>query len=163
VDRLSHQYAFTSDYLPAYSTAKDVRVDLATALERFSDTDIWHIIRDNTVYLQKNIRNDYIPEEESFDDIDGSDFYMRAWVKIKSQIDSLYGSYASVALRLGSEKHQLGFLDINKSTKLPYIDDLLGKLKDDLHELDILLFGFHPQHAVKGGKSYPYNPNRNNF
>ena len=162
-DSLNHQYTFTSKYEPAYSSAREVRADIGNTLDRYPDKDIWHIIRDNTVYLNAHISGNYDPDEESFDKVNGSDYSMRKWVRIKTQIDCIYGAYAMIATHLGSENHKLGFLDVARSAKLPYIDDLLKKLKDDLRELDIYLFGFAPQSAVKGGKSYPYNPNRNSF
>jgi len=163
VANLNHKYTFTSKYEPAYSSAREVRADIGNTLDRYPDADVWHIIRDNTLYLKAHIRDGYDPDEESFNKLDGSDFAMRQWVKIKTQIDCIYGAYVMIATHLGSEKHSLGFLDVQRSTKLPYIDDLLKKLKEDLHELDVLLFGFYPQSAVKGGKRYPYNPNRNSF
>jgi hypothetical protein len=163
IESLNHQYSFTTEYEPAFCSAREVRIDIGNTLDRYPDADIWHIIRDNTLYLQAHISDNYAPDDESLDIINGSDYSMRRWVRIKTQIDCIYGAYAMIAMHLDSERHMLGFLDISHSPKLPYIDDLLKKLKDELRELEVLLFGFHPQSAVKGGRSYPYNPNRNSF
>jgi len=163
IGNLRHQYTFTSEYEPAFSSASEVRADIGNTLDRYPDNDIWHIIRSNTLYLKAHIRDGYDPDEGSFNKLNGSDFAMRQWVKIKTQIDCIYGAYTMIATHLNSDRHTLGFLDISHSNKLPYIDDLLKKLREDLHELDVLLFGFYPQSAVKGGRKYPYNPNRNSF
>ena len=65
--------------------------------------------------------------------------------------------YYGISYRYGSIRKEVGDISIEKSTKLPYIDNLLDRLKDQFEEADKVIRGLNTvASAIKGGDNYSY-------
>jgi hypothetical protein len=52
----------------------------------------------------------------------------------------LLGVYYSIATKLGQESKRIGTVDVSKTTKLPFLKDLLDEFRKRLLELEKELF-----------------------
>lgn len=141
LNNTDYKYCFTSSYFPLYSNIETINIGLGNILNDYlTDDDILHIIRDNSIYLDNNIKKDYKYQLDKQGNEIIPDIKMKQWTKVKSQIDCIYAVYTSIASNLGMESKKVGSVKIFKSTRLPSIDDLIKNFKQDLANLEVNLF-----------------------
>jgi hypothetical protein len=99
---------------------------------------------------------DVIAESEDEEDItvtyevDEDDNYtfsnpraIKAYMIAKTCIDLIYSKYFGISARYGSIKKSIGDIDVEKSVKLPYIDNLLAKYKKMLEDALKVIDGYN--------------------
>lgn len=63
------------------------------------------------------------------------------YVLAKTAIDLIYSRYFGISLRYGSIKKQIGDIDVERTTKLPYVDTLLGRYQKMLEDAENIIKG----------------------
>ena len=63
------------------------------------------------------------------------------YVLAKTAIDLIYSRYFGISLRYGSIKKQIGDIDVERTTKLPYVDTLLGRYQKMLEDAESIIKG----------------------
>jgi hypothetical protein len=80
------------------------------------------------------------------------------WVRYKTDIDLTLARYFGISYHYGSELKNIGDIKIEKTTKLPYIDNLLDMLRKRFDEADKVIRGTNVvASAVKAGTQYKYD------
>ena len=82
---------------------------------------------------------------------------VKNWVRFKTEIDLIYARYYGISYRYGSVRKEIGDISIQKDTKLPYIDNLMARIKDQWEEADAAIRGVNVvASAVKAINNYTY-------
>ena len=83
---------------------------------------------------------------------------VKNWVRLKTEIELVMARYYGISYRYGTIVKEVGDIHIEKSTKLPYIDNLLDRLKDQFEEADNVIRGVNiVASGVKGINNYSYD------
>lgn len=168
----SFEWNFNTRMTPMFSTVKKVLEDCGEFLEGFTEEYIGSVIHRNSIELldlvnglaEENIMNVTIDQNE-----DG--YYnttyrlVNNWVRLKTEMDLIYAKYYGESLRYGSVSKSIGDISIEKSVKLPYIDELLKRIQKQFEAIDeaIRNSGLNfVGSAVKGAIRFTYNE-RGNF
>lgn len=168
----SFEWNFNTRMTPMFSTVKKVLEDCGEFLEGFTEEYIGSVIHRNSIELldlvnglaEENIMNVTIDQNE-----DG--YYnttyrlVNNWVRLKTEMDLIYAKYYGESLRYGSVSKSIGDISIEKSVKLPYIDELLKRIQKQFEVIDeaIRNSGLNfVGSAVKGAIRFTYNE-RGNF
>lgn len=165
IDNDNIKYSFISQLNPLFCSSKRIYEDIGEFIEGFTDEYINSLLYHNSVEVIELI--DDLKEEDIENvhyDKDNKDKYTtkdRAiinWVRYKTDIDLIMARYYGISLRYGSIKKTVGDINIERDTKLPYLDDLLDRLKKQYDEADKVIRGFNVvASAVKGIINYKYD------
>ena len=158
------KWSFQSKLQPFFSTIKLIRNDIGDFISDYQDEKIESFIYSNSkdvVSLVNELLEDDIENVTITENTDGSyetnDRAVKDWVRYKSEIDLIYAKYFGISADYGSKKKSIGDISIEKSTKLPYIDQLLGRLRSLFDEADMKIRGYNTVvSAVKAGDNYTY-------
>ena len=167
IDKELYEWEFNSKQNPMFSTARQVLEDIGEFIEGFTEEYINNKIYDNSlavIDLIDELASLDTPVENVTYEKDEDGFYtttykaVKNWVRYKTDIDLTLARYFGISYHYGSEMKEIGDIKIEKSTKLPYIDNLLDFLKKQWDEADKIIRGTNVvSSAVKAGTQYKYD------
>lgn len=127
---VKYESKFATSFDPYYTTIKKIRLDTGTLLESVSDEII-------AGFIYQNSKEAY----EIIGDVDEIQPYVRNYVRYKTDIDLCYAIYLSISGKYGSQSKSIGNVEISKTIKLPYIDNMIARFKELLKPNEDLLNG----------------------
>lgn len=167
IDKDMFKWGFISKLNPFFVQPKKIWEDIGEFIEGFTDEYIASMIYRNSVEvieLIDELANADDAVENVTYDIDGDGMYsttFRAvmnWVKFKTEIDLIYARYFGISHRYGTIEKEVGDIRIRQEVKLPYIDNLLARLKDQFDEADKTIKGMNiVVSTVKATINYKYD------
>ena len=166
IDKEMISWNFVSHLNPLFVSSKKIWEDIGEFIEGFTERYINAMIYRKSVEVIELI-DDLANQEEAIENVTyEQDEYgeytttyraVKNWVKSKTEIELVMARYYGISYRYGSVKKSVGDLEIEKSTKLPYIDDLLDRLKKQFDEADKVIKGLNiVASAVKASINYSY-------
>lgn len=160
-------WTFVSKLNPLFVSSKKIWEDIGEFIEGFTEEYINSMLYRNSVEVMELIdelaNQDDAVENVTYEvDADGnyttSYRAVKNWVRYKTEIDLIYARYYGISYRYGSIRKEVGDISIQKDTKLPYIDNLLDRVKDQWDEADAIIRGVNVvASAVKAGTNYSYD------
>lgn len=121
IDKEDFSTDFVSKLDPFFTSVDKVRKDTGELLENVSDETISYLIYSNSKYV-----NEILSEKE----VDEIPYYAKQYVRYKTDMDLINAIYLTLSGRIGSVNKKIGIISIDKSMKIPYINDMLGYFKD---------------------------------
>ena len=166
IDKEMISWNFVSHLNPLFVSSKKIWEDIGEFIEGFTERYINSMIYRNSVEVIELI-DDLANQEEAIENVTyEQDEYgeytttyraVKNWVKSRTEIELVMARYYGISYRYGSVKKSVGDLEIEKSTKLPDIDDLLDRLKEQFDEADKVIKGLNiVASAVKASINYSY-------
>lgn len=155
----AHKYTFTSAYSPLFSSVKIIRSDLLEALQDIDDDTINFTIWQNSLLVME------IADAVTIS-IDAPITAAKNWVRYKTELDLLNTIYINIATNAGSIQKTLGNMQISKSVKIPYLDEMLKVIKRKLNGEESKLkssFAGGTYMRKAGDQSYPITVERKSF
>ena len=166
-------WQFVTVFTPMFSTVKKIKEDIGEFIQGFTEEYILSVIHKNSWEIVNRI-NEALEDDEASEgmliedpivaDPETNEYIspnriVSKWVKLKTEIDLIYARYYGISYNYGSVKKEIGDISIEKSTKLPYIDELLKRLKDELDDAEEAIFGGinFIGSAIKGSINYQYS------
>ena len=160
------KWNFVSHLNPLFVSSKKIWEDIGEFNEGFTERYINSMIYRNSVEVIELI-DELANQEEAVENVtyeinEDGDYIttyraIKNWVKFKTEIELVMARYYGISYRYGSIRKEVGDISIEKSTKLPYIDNLLDRLKDQFEEADKVIRGLNTvASAIKGGDNYSY-------
>ena len=147
-----------------FTSSKKIYEDIGEFIEGFTEEYINNKIYDNSLAVINLI--DELKENDVENvtyEIDEDGIYtskysaVSNWVRYKTDIDLTMARYFGISYRYGTELKEIGDIKIEKTTKLPYIDNLLEALKKKFDAADEIIKGVNVvASAVKAGTKYKY-------
>lgn len=161
------KWNFVSKLNPLFVSSKKIWEDIGEFIEGFTEEYINSMIYRNSVEVIELI-DELANADEAIENVtyetDGDGNYTTAnravknWVRYKTEINLVMARYYGISYRYGSVRKEVGDISIEKSTKLPYIDNLLDGLKDQFEEADNTIRGINiVASGVKGIDNYSYD------
>ena len=145
---------FYSKTSPLLISVRNIRSEIGEFISDYTDQQIIDVIYNNSVDLIAKLN--VIAESENEKDItvtyevdeDGNYTFsnpraIKAYMIAKTCIDLIYSKYFGISARYGSIKKSIGDIDVEKSVKLPYIDNLLAKYKKMLEDALKVIDGYN--------------------
>lgn len=145
IDKEFTRWSFMSEMSPMFATVKQVRQQIGKFIEDVTDSQIELMLYANSVKVVElidQLANQEEPVENVTYEVDANGIYsttyraVKNWVLYQTCIDLIYYIYYGIAIRYGSIKKIIGDIDIERNVKLPYLDDLLDRLKDLWEDAD---------------------------
>lgn len=167
------EWQFVTKMTPFFSTPKKVLEDIGEFIQGFTEEYISSIIHRNSWSIIEQINaaieindtvNVEIIQDASTKEYTTTSKAVYNWVRIRTEIDLIYARYFGISYNYGSISKTIGDISIEKSTRLPYIDELLKRLKLQESSAQEAIFGganFIGGY-VKGSTKYEYSE-RGNF
>lgn len=166
LDKNIIKWNFVSHLNPLFVSSKKIWEDIGEFIEGFTERYINSMLYRNSVEVIELI-DELANQEEAIENVtyetnedgDYTTTYraVKNWVKFKTEIELVMARYYGISYRYGSIRKEVGDISIEKSTKLPYIDNLLDRLKDQFEEADKVIRGLNTvASAIKGGDNYSY-------
>ena len=160
------KWNFVSHLNPLFVSSKKIWEDIGEFIEGFTERYINSMLYRNSVEVIELI-DELANQEEAIKNVtyeinEDGDYIttyraIKNWVKFKTEIELVMARYYGISYRYGSIRKEVGDISIEKSTKLPYIDNLLDRLKDQFEEADKVIRGLNTvASAIKGGDNYSY-------
>ena len=160
------KWNFVSHLNPLFVSSKKIWEDIGEFIEGVTERYINSMLYRNSVEVIELI-DELANQEEAVENVtyeinedgDYTTAYraIKNWVKFKTEIELVMARYYCISYRYGSIRKEVGDISIEKSTKLPYIDNLLDRLKDQFEEADKVIRGLNTvASAIKGGDNYSY-------
>lgn len=160
------KWDFVSHLNPLFVSSKKIWEDIGEFIEGFTERYINSMLYRNSVEVIELI-DELANQEEAIENVtyeinEDGDYIttyraIKNWVKFKTEIELVMARYYGISYRYGSIRKEVGDISIEKSTKLPYIDNLLDRLKDQFEEADKVIRGLNTvASAIKGGDNYSY-------
>lgn len=160
------KWNFVSHLNPLFVSSKKIWEDIGEFIEGFTERYINSMLYRNSVEVIELI-DELANQEEAVENVtyeinEDGDYTatyraIKNWVKFKTEIELVMARYYGISYRYGSIRKEVGDISIEKSTKLPYIDNLLDRLKDQFEEADKVIRGLNTvASAIKGGDNYSY-------
>ena len=160
------KWNFVSHLNPLFVSSKKIWEDIGEFIEGFTERYINSMLYRNSIEVIELI-DELANQEEAIENVtyeinedgDYTTAYraIKNWVKFKTEIELVMARYYGISYRYGSIRKEVGDISIEKSTKLPYIDNLLDRLKDQFEEADKVIRGLNTvASAIKGGDNYSY-------
>lgn len=167
IDKDFYEWEFNSRQNPMFTTAKKIYEDIGEFIEGFTEEYINNKIYDNSLAVIDLI-DELAALEEPIENVtyeqDENGFYttnykaVNNWVRYKTDIDLTLARYFGISYRYGSELKEIGDIKIEKTTKLPYIDNLLEMLRKKFDEADQAIRGVNVvASSIKAGNRYKYD------
>lgn len=166
IDKDIYEWEFNSRQNPMFTTAKKIYEDIGEFIEGFTEEYINNKIYDNSlavIDLIDELAALETPVENVTYETDEDGFYttkykaVNNWVRYKTDIDLTLARYFGISYHYGSELKNIGDIKIEKTTKLPYLDNLLDWLRKQLDEADKVIRGTNVvASAIKAGTQYKY-------
>lgn len=165
-------WSFTTKLTPMFSTVKKIKEDIGEFIQGFTEEYImsvihrnsWEIVNRINEALEDSASSEGMSIEDSIapnseEEYNSPNRIVSKWVKVKTQIDLIYARYYGISYNYGSVTKSIGDISIEKTTKLPYIDELLKRLNKELENTEEAIFGGinFIGSAVKGSINYQYS------
>lgn len=161
------KFHFGSRLSPLFSSARAILEDIGEFIEGFTEEYIYSKIHANSeelIELLDELANrESNPVENVAYEIDSDGIYKLSnktgerWVKSKTEIELILARYYGISYSYGSISKSLGDISIEKSTKLPYIDQLLKRLEKDFAAADEYIRGVNSVATfVKGSVNHEF-------
>ena len=165
IDKTDYKWSFNTKQNPMFTQNKKIFEDIGEFIEGFTEEYINNKIYDNSlavIDLIDTLKEQDVENVTYEQDEDG--FYttkykaVQNWVRYKTDIDLTLARYFGISYHYGSELKNIGDIKIERTTKLPYIDNLLEMLKRKFDEADAAIRGVNVvASAVKAGNRYKYD------
>lgn len=167
IDKEIYKWNFVSKLNPLFVSSKKIWEDIGEFIEGFTEEYINSMIYRNSVEVVELI-DELANSEEAIENVtyekDNDGNYtttyraVKNWVRFKTEIELIMARYYGISYRYGSVRKQVGDISIEKSVKLPYIDNLIDNLKDQYEEADNVIRGFNiVASGVKAINNYSYD------
>ena len=160
------KWHFVSKLSPLFVSSKKIIEDIGEFIEGFTEEYINSMIYRNSVEVIELIdelanQTDAVENVTYETDADGNyttgSRAIKNWVRFKTEIELIYARYYGISYRYGSIRKEIGDISIQKDTKLPYIDNLMSRIKDQWEEADATIRGVNVvASAVKAINNYTY-------
>lgn len=159
------KWQFMTQRSPYFAKTKDIFKDIGEFIEGYTDEQVSEFIYSNSVdvidLIDELASMETPVENVHYTVTDGiyetSNKAVKNWVKYKTEIDLIYARYFGISANYGSIRKEIGDISVEKSTKLPYIDNLLKRLVDWWEEADEEIRGTNTVVSfVKAGDLYKY-------
>ena len=167
LDKEIYKWHFVTKLNPLLVSSKKVWEDIGEFIEGFTEEYINSMLYRNSVEVIELIDElanaDEAVENVTYEtdnegNITTSSRAVKNWVKYKTEIELVMARYYGISYRYGSVRKEVGDISIEKSTKLPYIDNLLDGLKDQFEEADNAIRGINiVASGVKAIDNYSYD------
>lgn len=167
IDKDMYEWEFNSKQNPMFTTAKKIYEDIGEFIDGFTEEYINSKIYDNSlavIDLIDTLATQETPVENVTYEKDADGFYttkykvVNNWVRYKTDIDLTLARYFGISYHYGSELKNIGDIKIERTTKLPYIDNLLDTLRKQWDEADKVIRGTNVVvSAIKAGTKYKYD------
>ena len=167
IDKDVYEWTFNSKRNPMFTSSKKIYEDIGEFIDGFTEEYINSKIYDNSlavIDLIDSLAALETPIENVTYEQDENGIYtttykaVNNWVRYKTDIDLTLARYFGISYKYGSELKNIGDIKIEKTTKLPYIDNLLDLLKKRLDEADKVIRGTNVvASAIKAGTNYKYD------
>ena len=145
---------FSTKYDPFYTTIKKIRMDTGDLLNLVPDGQIAALIYQYSKEVQETLG----------DDTDEIPVYASNVVRYKTDIDLCWAIYLSISGKYGVKNKKIGSIEIEKNTKVPYIDTMVKRFRELLAENEELLNKEDTILSFVKAKSTEYTvPNRGVF
>lgn len=161
------RWNFISKLKPYLTTNRKIWEDIGEFIEGFTDEYLTSVIYNNSkavINLIDELANKEDPVENVTYTVDQNGEYVPSskvvndWVRYKTDIDLIYARYYGISLRYGTVRKEIGDISIEKNTKLPYIDQLLDRLKRNFDAADEAIRGVDTvAYGVKAINNYKYD------
>ena len=166
IDKEIFKWNFVSKLNPLFTTSKKIWEDIGEFIEGFTEEYINSMIYNNSVEVIELI-DELANQQEAVENVtyekDDDGNYttsyraIKNWVRFKTEIELIYARYYGISYRYGTVRKEVGDISIEKDTKLPYIDNLLDRIKDQFEEADNTIRGLNiVVSGVKGINNYSY-------
>lgn len=166
IDKDIFKWNFVSKLSPLLVSSKKIWEDIGEFIEGFTEEFINSKIYQNSVEVielidelanQEDAVENVTYEKDEEGNYTFSNRAVQNWVRYKTNIELIMARYYGISLKYGSIKKQIGDINIEKSIKLPYIDNLLDRFKDQFEEADNVIRGINTvAYGVKAGTTYSY-------
>lgn len=167
IDKDLYEWSFNSRRNPMFTTSKKIYEDIGEFIDGFTEEYINSKIYDNSlavIDLIDTLAAQETPVENVTYEQDANGFYttkykaVQNWVRYKTDIDLTLARYFGISYKYGSELKEIGDIKIERTTKLPYIDNLLDMLRKQWDEADKIIRGINVvASAIKAGTRYKYD------
>lgn len=167
IDKDIYELEFNSKQNPMFTTTKKIYEDIGEFIDGFTEEYISNKIYDNSlavISLIDELAALETPIENVTYEQDTDGFYttkykaINNWVRYKTDIDLTLARYFGISYHYGSELKNIGDIKIERTTKLPYIDNLLDMLRKQWDEADKTIRGTNVvASAIKAGTRYKYD------
>lgn len=167
INKEQFKWNFVSKLSPMFLTSRKIWEDIGEFIEGFTEEYINSMLYRNSkevIELIDELANQEDPVENVTYSVDGDGNYkgshsaVKDWVRYKTEIELIYARYYGISLRYGSQKKEIGDISIEKSTKLPYLDNLLDGLKKKFEDSDEKIRGLNVvAYGVKAINRYKYD------
>lgn len=124
---------FESQFDPYYSSVKKIREDLGSMINGVKDGQIAKLIFEHSKEVFYVLTNN--GSEDDLTDIKKL-MYPQNIVRYKTDIDLCWLLYYAVSGKYGTISKKIENIEIEKQTKLPYIETMLKRFQDALKELE---------------------------
>lgn len=166
IDKDIFKWNFVSKLNPLFVSSKKIWEDIGEFIEGFTEEYINSMIYRNSVEVIELIdelaNQDEAVENVTYEQDDDGNYIttyraVKNWVRYKTEISLIMARYYGISYRYGSIRKEVGDISIEKTTKLPYIDNLLKGLEDQFEEADNVIRGINiVAFGVKGINNYTY-------
>ena len=167
LDREIYKWNFVSKLNPLFVSSKKIWEDIGEFIEGFTEEYINSMLYRNSVEVIELI-DELANADEAVENVtyekDGDGNYtttyraVKNWVRYQTEIQLVLARYYGISNRYGTVRKEVGDISIEKSTKLPYIDNLLDRLKDQFEEADDAIRGTNiVASGVKAIINYKYD------
>lgn len=166
LDKDIFKWHFVSKLNPLLVSSKKIWEDIGEFIEGFTEEYINSMLYRNGVEVIELIDElanadeaveNVTYETDSEGNISTNSRAVKNWVRYKTEIELVMARYYGISYRYGSVRKEVGDISIEKSTKLPYIDNLLDGLKDQFQEADNTIRGINiVASGVKAINNYSY-------
>lgn len=161
------KWTFVSKLSPLFVSSKKIWEDIGEFIEGFTEEYVNSMLYRNSVEVVElidELKNQDEAVENVTYEVDADGNYtttyraVKNWVRLKTEIELVMARYYGISYRYGTIVKEVGDIHIEKSTKLPYIDNLLDRLKDQFEEADNVIRGVNiVASGVKGINNYSYD------
>lgn len=161
-------YNFTTKFNPMFCSPKKIFEDIGQFIPEFTEEYVSSMIHRNSIELI-NLVAELKAAEEPVENVkfetdeDGayttSQKIAFSWVRYKTEIDLIYAKYYGISANYGTQEKSIGDISVSKTVKLPYLDELLKRLRRDYNAADeVIRGGFnYVGSAVKAGSTHIYS------
>lgn len=167
LDKEVYKWNFVTKLNPLFVSSKKIWEDIGEFIEGFTEEYINSMLYRNSVEVIELI-DELANADEAIENVtyekDNDGNYttthraVKNWVKCKTEIALIMARYYGISYRYGSVRKEIGDISIEKSTKLPYIDNLLSMLKNQFEEADNAIRGTNiVAYGVKAVNNYSYD------
>ena len=167
IDKNIYEWQFNTKQNPMFTTVKKIYEDIGEFIDGFTEEYINNKIYDNSIAvidLIDELASQETPIENVTYEQDENGFYttkykaVHNWVRYKTDIDLTLARYFGISYNYGSQLKEIGDIKIEKTVKLPYIDNLLDMLRKQFDEADKVIRGTNVvSSAIKAGTRYKYD------